>query len=208
MSPEATAIRTVRRARQGMLWVLAGVLCTFVDLRINRVDLLPDVMGYGLIALGASALVPLEATFRRVRLLAWPLAAVSLADLVEVRWFLAEYGDLTYTYNPLWPALVLCAVLNIVMMWTLISGVQRLALGRCRMVLARSAEQYRSIYVIAAGFGAALIAVYLYAPQLEFYFGLPVTAFDFLSRLLILGLLYTAWQQFHGLLPYDLESSP
>ena len=71
------------------------------------------------------------------------------------------------------------------------------------MVMDRSAQQYRSIYVIVSAFQAALIVVYLYGPQLEFYVGLPVTAFDYLSRPLILGLLYTAWQQFDDLAPYE-----
>jgi len=203
-TPEATTLSTVRRARRGTLCVCGGVLCTFLDVRAGGVDLLPDVVGYGLIALGASALVPLEAAFRRARLLAWVLAAVSLANLVEVRWFLAEHGDLTYTYNPLWPALVLGAVLDIVAFWFLIGGVRRLAVGRCRMVMARSAEQYRSIYVIASGFRAALTMFYLHYPQLEFYFGVPVTAFDYLARILILGLLYAAWRQFDDLAPYEV----
>ena len=69
----------------GFNLIFWGLLFVVLDIRISSVDLvLPDFVGYILIAIGLSRLAPHHQWFRTARILAIVLVFVSLTTLVEI----------------------------------------------------------------------------------------------------------------------------
>lgn len=87
-----------------MLWMLIGVVFALITLRVPvggvERDLLPDVLGYVLIAVGMGQLKQVT-LYRRARLFAWAAAAVSVLvmwvgtlDVKEQLYMLCSLGGL------------------------------------------------------------------------------------------------------------------
>lgn len=71
--------------RVGFIRIFWGLLFVVLDIRINSIDLiLPDFIGYILIANGLSLLAPQDRWFRRARLFAIIMAFVSIPSLIEI----------------------------------------------------------------------------------------------------------------------------
>jgi hypothetical protein len=72
--------------RVGFTRIFWGLLFVVLDIRINSIDLiLPDFVGYTLIASGLVLLAPYDKWFRRARALAFIMIFFSLTGLVEVK---------------------------------------------------------------------------------------------------------------------------
>jgi hypothetical protein len=113
-----------------------GLLLVFLDFSINGFDLLPDVLGYGLVAGGAGGLAKHYDSFRTATSLSWLLAVGSvvvffISDPAGARFF----GLLMTGFH--------CALI-----WTLLGGVIVLATDQSRPDLAERAASRRVAYVV------------------------------------------------------------
>ena len=114
-----------------------GLLLVILDFNLNRIDVLPDVLGYLLVALGCRGLSGVARGFAIASSLAWVLtgfavihALIQLGARIHWSWF-------QYLTN-----LTDCA-----MMWFLLGGVMELATARQRPDLAERASHSRIAYV-------------------------------------------------------------
>lgn len=115
-----------------------GLLLVILDLSISQFDLLPDGIGFALVAVGAGALTDLSPHFRTASFLSWILVVLWLIGF-------AVHGD---------AALVLSVVdtaVDCAMMWTLLGGIIQYAHARGRSDLAKQASNRRLAYVILLG---------------------------------------------------------
>lgn len=120
--------------------VMVGLVFALVTLNPVRFDLLPDAIGYGLIAVAAHNLAQYATKFHIARNLAVPLVALSLLAYV----------------TPEGPTLVLHlinAILTILLVWFLLGAVVQFTRERDRPDLAKHAMTYRRIYLGIAIFG-------------------------------------------------------
>ena len=112
-----------------------GLLVVILDFHFNRVDILPDFIGYVLIGIGCRGLVFASRYFSTASVMSWVLLALNLLEL-------AFRGDEALVFR--WASLVFdCA-----MMWFLLGGVMELATARQRMDLSESASKRRIAYVV------------------------------------------------------------
>jgi hypothetical protein len=127
-------------------YVFWGLILTFLDFKINQFDLLPDFIGYALVAFGAAGLSKLSPEFLTACGLSVMLAVCDVITLViptDTGWF----GIAVTLFSAL-------------MMWTLLGGVRAIALKRERPDLAARAEKLRLWYVglMFLYMGLALVA--------------------------------------------------
>lgn len=118
-----------------------GLVFVLVDIHPGGIEILPDFVGYGLIAWAAHSLSQYTEAFKIARNLALPLIAFSL---------------FVFFFPQFWsPALLaLGSILKVVMIWFLLGSVIRFADARDRPDLADHGLIYRRIYV-----GIAVVAL-------------------------------------------------
>lgn len=131
----------VRRFRQ-IFW---GLLLVMLDVEFNYFDVLPDFLGYILVAVGCGGLVDLSRRFSTAQTLSWFLAVLSLVDFVLPEGLAAVYGFVHLAVD--------CG-----MIWFLLGGVMEFAYGRKRYDLSLRASNRRLVYIVVMC-AASLIGV-------------------------------------------------
>jgi low temperature requirement protein LtrA len=112
-----------------------GLLLVILDLRINRIDILPDFLGYILVALGCGGLTSFSRDFSTARTLSWILVAFALVGYVL-------HGSAATVFG------ILNLAVDCAMMWFLLGGVMELAMARQRSDLSERASNRRIAYVV------------------------------------------------------------
>jgi hypothetical protein len=158
--------------------VFWGLALVAVDLRLGRFDVLPDFVGYVLVALGAGGLLSLSGQFNFARLLSWALVPVSLipwlfqGTLLKLVWWLR-------------------LPLDGAMIWFLLGGIIQVATAKQRSDLSGHAALARLAYL---GVLAASVVVSLLAAVLPGLASLFATLLTVVSLVVFAGILYVVWQ--------------
>ena len=126
--------------KSSFAFIFWGLLLAFLDFSINGFDVLPDALGFGLVAIGAAGLSRHSPHFRLASSLCWFLV---------VAWFVGLFvsGDVAWSFS------VLVTTVNLAMHWTLLGGVIDVATDQSRLDLAQQAASRRLAYVIILGAG-------------------------------------------------------
>ena len=112
--------------------VFWGLLLTLLDVNLGQLDILPDVVGYALIATGCSGLAQMSRHFALAAGVSWLLVALALAALVVEDAGFALFWMIT----------------DGALMWLVLTGVMDLATARARPDLAGRAAGHRLAYVV------------------------------------------------------------
>ena len=155
-----------------------GLLLVILSFKINQLDLLPDFIGYILIAVGAGGLVAASGQFIIARYLSWTLVPLSLISLVAG-------GDLGL------PLYFINAMLNTGMIWFLLGGIGDLAMSFDRPDLADQAAKRRIIYVSFMGLSMLLV---LLARADSSQAALAVVLFVVIMLAIVVLILQLIWQ--------------
>lgn len=123
-----------------------GLLLVILDLKINRIDLLPDFIGYTFVALGCGTLGSISRRFDTASKLNWILVIAAIWALLSAGRFPVA---IKYVY----------ATLDCLMIWFLMGGIIDLSISRSRSDLAVSANNRRVAY-------ATIVAVATLIPLL------------------------------------------
>jgi len=113
-------------------------MLVILDFRINSFDLLPDFIGYILVAIGCGGLGAVSRRFHAASTMAWILLVLSVIGFVLPGGSL--YSLLRLVSN----------VADSVMMWQLLGGIMELADAKGRMDLMKDADTRRMTYVLIA----------------------------------------------------------
>lgn len=111
-----------------------GLLLVLLDFSINGFDILPDGLGYLIVAAGCSGLSTLSPRFSTARILCFVLAILWLVGF-------AIHRDIATVYG-LARTLVNCAFI-----WQLLGGIAEFAIDRGRRDLAERAHTRRVAYI-------------------------------------------------------------
>jgi hypothetical protein len=122
-----------------LLW---GFALTILDFRVGSVDLLPDSLGYILIALGAGALNDLSGKFGVARSLGWILVPLSVV------------GDV----YPISTLETIRTLLDSAMLWFLLGGIMTFAASQGRPDIAKRASNRRIACVLLTLIGLLIEA--------------------------------------------------
>jgi hypothetical protein len=127
---------------RGFRRIFWGLLLVVIDFRLNGFDILPDFIGFALIAAGAGLLVPLNPRFQTAKIMALILIVLSLVSLVELG------NDGGPGFNPGWFFFgLIVTVLDVIMVWQLCGGIIDLARERGLDDLATRASTRRGLYI-------------------------------------------------------------
>ena len=91
------------------------------------IDVLPDFIGYLLIATAANRLIPLHHRARAVRNLALFLAYWSIPTIIQYSVVTAQSGGITTWKAPLWPLAIVGCPFDLALVWVLCGLVADLA---------------------------------------------------------------------------------
>jgi tetratricopeptide (TPR) repeat protein len=128
-------------------------------------DLLPDFVGYALIASGAGRLMRLHPRARGVRNLALLLNFLSIPLWIQYRRVTGQFGNLTSWVMPLWPLATLVSVLGGAIVWRLCGIIADLARAANVPRTEQSARSRRGLGLIMAVLTLGLVFILHQAPQ-------------------------------------------
>jgi hypothetical protein len=115
-------------------FIFWGLFLVILDLNINQFDLLPDFIGYILVAVGSRGLINSSNQFATSRICCWLLAALSIIDIIVKGQLLIVLG-------------LFGLVINCIMMWFLLGGFSDIALKFNRSDLSGKALTRRIVYI-------------------------------------------------------------
>ncbi len=112
-----------------------GLILVILDLEINGFDVLPDVVGYILVAIGSGGLKDISPKFRLAGALSWSLLFLSLLGFVVA----SNFATALHFVH---------LAVNCTMMWNLLGGVMAFCDAHGRQDLTELASRRRVMYVI------------------------------------------------------------
>src|SRR5262249_13292485 len=130
------------------------------------IDLLPDFIGYLLIAAGANRLLGLHAQARGIRNLAMVLTFLALPDAVQYRIDLGQSNNVTYWITATFPLAIITSILDIVLMWKLCGLIADVARQATVTRTESCALVRRSFYLFLKLLGLVMLGLVFVAPLL------------------------------------------
>jgi len=164
-----------------------GLVLIIVDININHFDILPDIIGYILVAIGCRGLTTESPRFSTAGTLSWVMVIIVLLGYA-VR---SNAGS--------WFGLV-SAALDCTMMWFLLGGVMDLAASRQRMDLSERASNGRIAYVAIMAAATLLGLLAQGSPGATVFVALILVASALVLLFLILHLIHRVRRE----IAYDL----
>lgn len=119
----------------GFSQIFWGLLLVILDLSINRIDILPDFIGYIFVALGCGTLASASNRFNIASKLSWLLVILRIFLLFSEG---RAPAAMRYTET----------ALDCTMIWFLLGGIMDFSLSKHRADLAVSAARRRIAYVV------------------------------------------------------------
>jgi hypothetical protein len=151
------------------------------------IDVLPDFIGYLMIATAANRLVPLHRQARGVRNLALFLSYLTIPTIIQYTVVTSQSGNITTWKAPLWPLAIVSGLFELVLVWMLCGLVADLARRAGDEVTEQRARVSRVLYiffkiVLTGGFALVLVS-----PNRELIIGGAIAAV--VIGLVLLGLM-------------------
>lgn len=147
LSPEMIHSDLCIRAFERMFWAFLF----FIDFRIGmnnvHIDVLPDFIGWILIAIALGWILKLHSEIKFIRTLVYWLIFLSIFDLVEIQIPLKKTGSFTYFISPLFFIGIISAILTIIVIWKLCGVIMEMATAANNVTIRNQAEFRRKLYI-------------------------------------------------------------
>jgi hypothetical protein len=131
------------------------------------IDLLPDFIGYLLIATAANRLVPLHPRARGVRNLGLLLTYLSIPTIIQYTVVTSQSGNITTWRAPLWPLSIIIGLFDLVLVWMLCGLVADLADRVGDVTIEQSAQVRRVVYILLKTLLTGGLVLLLVSPNPE-----------------------------------------
>jgi hypothetical protein len=151
------------------------------------IDVLPDFIGYLMIASAANRLVALHRRARGVRNLALFLSYLTIPTIIQYTVVTSQSGNITTWKAPLWPLTIVLGLLELVLVWMLCGLVADLARRAGDETTEQRARVRRVLYIFFKILLTAGLALVLLSPNRELIIG--GTAAAVVIGLVLLGLM-------------------
>jgi hypothetical protein len=158
------------------------------------IDVLPDFVGYLMIATAANRLVPLDRRARGVRNLALVLAYLSIPTIIQYTVATSQSSSVTTWRAPLWPLSIALGLCELVLVWMLCGLVARLAQRVGDETTEQRARGRRVLYIFFKVLLTGGLALVLVSPSWELIIGGAMAAVAIGAVLLglMMGLMWRA----------------
>ena len=137
------------------------------------IDVLPDFIGYLMIATAANRLVPLHRRARGVRNLALFLSYLTIPTILQYTVVTSQSGNITTWKAPLWPLAIVSGLFELVLVWMLCGLVAALARRAGDETTEQRARVRRVIYIFFKILLTGGLALVLVSPNRELIIGVP-----------------------------------
>ena len=189
LSPEIIHSDFCIRAFKRMFWAFLF----FIDFRIGmnnvHIDVLPDFIGWILIAIALGWILELHSDIKFIRTLVYWLIFLSIFDLVEIQIPLKKTGSFTYSISPLFFIGIISVILTIIVIWKLCGVIMDMATAVNNVIIRNQAEFRRKLYIgfiISIIFFASISFIYPPFIFIAVVVGLPLAIVVFC---LLMGLM-------------------
>lgn len=190
-----------RAVDYGFMTIFVGFLITFLDFRINGLNIFPDFVGYIIIAIGLSKAFQLDEKFKTAQMFSVIMIVLSFPDIVEFT-----------GYDPLWPLSLIATIVALLLTWFLLNGVTDVALRNSNEDLANLSEKVLFATIAITIFNLAIILLTNIAGFYSIVFAVVALAMVFVSLLVTvfkLLVIYRASNEFDSVItledPYGLQ---
>ncbi len=164
--------------RSNLMQIFWGILVVVVDVKLERLDVLIDPVGYFLIFNALGPLGSVQENFGTAK----PFALAAL--LVSI--------PATFGFNPAQLTFVLETALGICLFWLICTGILRLATAQGKVNLSASALRVRTLIVMTYVVNAFVVAVAQPTPEIGQVLAVPAVGFSLVVMALSLFLLRSA----------------
>jgi hypothetical protein len=158
------------------------------------IDVLPDFVGYLMIATAANRLVPLHRRARGVRNLALFLSYLSIPTIIQYTVVTSQSGNITTWKAPLWPLAIVLGLFELMLVWMLCGLVADLARRAGDETTEQRARVRRVLYIffkilLTGGFALGLVS-----PNRDLIIGgaIAAVAIGLVLLCLMMGLMWRA----------------
>ena len=162
----------------------------FLDLRVGgvrvRVDLLPDVIGWIMVASALGRIFDLHTEIPKLRTLAFILVFLSLFDLVQFRIRLSSHVFIQSTF----PFKAIVTALDVLFFWRLCGVIMDMAAAVRNALIYERADMRRILYVVALIAAFILVGISVAFPPfatIALLVGIPLSLIAFF---LMMGLMH------------------
>ena len=138
----------------------------FFDFRIGinnvHVDVLPDFIGWILMASALGWILGLHSDIKGIRTLSLVLIFLSIFDLIEIKIPIKKVGGISYDISMLFPIGIVLAILSIIVIWKLCGVIMDMAEAVGNPLIRERADFRRKLYLsfmiaITAAIGICLV---------------------------------------------------
>lgn len=177
-------IRTQRCAAafQSMFWAFVF----FLDFRLGvnnvHVDVLPDLIGWFMIASALTSILDLSRVVPTLRTLSYWLLFLSLFDVIEIRIPMTQSGNVTTWISPTFFLSTISTILDILLIWKLCGLIMAMAATVDGATIWRRADFRRKLYVSCAVLLSIAVLISFAVPPfvlVAVVVGLPVSIIVF-----------------------------
>lgn len=140
---------------KGFLLIILGLIMTFFDFSINGINLIPDLVGFILIAIGLSLHTTWDSSFGTARIMAFVLVFLAIPDLFDFTIPITP-GPIQIFLTALWPLNIARTIVFILMNWFLFRGISAVAISQGNEGLASSAMSCVWLVIIVSSTSAIL----------------------------------------------------
>lgn len=155
-----------------------GLVLLLIDVKLDNVDILNDIAGYLVIFAGLRELARVDVAFEYAK----PFAAGGAVAAAVI----------TFAGPSNWATDAISALIDGLLVWTICTGIIRIALPAGHAMLAEAARVRRNWNVIAVVIGAAASVIGYYVPMTLPWILIPAIIFGFIIGALVLHLLWRA----------------
>lgn len=152
-----------------------------IDLRINGVDLLPDIIGYILIFIGLGMLADRNDNFYKAKVIAFPLIFLAILDIYQINVSLDRAGTFGILIS------IITTIINLVMVYRICIGISQEANKVNDIELESKAIKSWKLYLIYN-----IIFLIMFIPGLMQIAFILVFILSIIAYVVILRLLNTA----------------
>ncbi len=165
----------------------------FFDFRIGinnvHVDVLPDFIGWILMASALGWILGLHSDIKGIRTLSLVLIFLSIFDLIEIKIPIKKIGGISYDISMLFPIGIALAILSIIVIWKLCGVIMDMAEAVDNQLIRERADFRRKLYLAFMIAITAAIGICFVVPPLILVVGIGGLIVAIVVLCLMMGLM-------------------
>jgi len=177
------------RAFSRMFWAFLFFLDFRIGINKVHIDVLPDFIGWILIATALGWILGLHSDIKLIRILSLVSIFLSIFDLIEIKAPIKKIGAITYDISIFFPIGIALAILSIIVIWKLCGVIMEMAEAVGNELIRERADFRRKLYLAFMIALLVVIVICFVVPPLIFIFAIGGLIAAIVIFCLLMGLM-------------------